>query len=100
MSTPTFEQLLTSETDRIEWTVSLVDTKVYQAVSALANDLGNSGRPGFLIIGVDNSGTVRGLDEEALGGQDKASQKLSRWLASTKIWPHPSWSLVRQTREE
>ncbi len=99
MPPPALEVLLTTETDRIEWTVSLVDTKVYQAVSALANDLGNSGAPGYLLIGVDNNGAVRGLDEEAFGGHDKASQKLSNWLASTKIWPHPSWSLIRQVKE-
>ncbi|MBK5256413.1 MAG: putative DNA binding domain-containing protein [Vicinamibacteria bacterium] len=92
----TLDQLLVTETDRIEWTESLVDKKVYQAISALANDLGNSSTPGQLLIGVDNHGAVRGLDEDALGGYDRAAQKLSSWLSSTKIWPHPSWSLDRQ----
>lgn len=57
------------------------------------------GVAGRLIIGVDNSGGLRGLDEGALGGHDKAAQKLANWLSSTKIWPHPSWSLIREVKE-
>ena len=45
------EELLRSETDRIEWKSSLKQTEeIIRAVCALANDLRDSGQPGYLIV--------------------------------------------------
>jgi ATP-dependent DNA helicase RecG len=50
------------EADRVEFTISTTDTtKFSEAVCAFANDLPNHGKPGYLIIGVENSGTVAGV---------------------------------------
>jgi ATP-dependent DNA helicase RecG len=45
------------EADRVEFTVSTKDTdKFAEAVCAFANDLPGHGKPGLLVIGVDNRG--------------------------------------------
>ena len=50
------------EADRVEMTTSVNDTaKFSEAVCAFANDLPGHGRPGYLIIGVDNAGVIRGV---------------------------------------
>jgi ATP-dependent DNA helicase RecG len=49
------------EADRIELTVSKTDTQKFsEAVCAFANDLPNHGKPGYLIIGVTDSGSIAG----------------------------------------
>lgn len=51
------------EADRVEFTVSTSDTaKFSEAVCAFANDLPNHGRPGYLVIGVENSGAIAGVE--------------------------------------
>src|SRR5689334_13568092 len=51
------------EADRVEITTSTTNTdKFSEAVCAFANDLPNHGRPGHLIIGVDDSGRIAGLE--------------------------------------
>ncbi|MEF8728890.1 MAG: ATP-binding protein [Accumulibacter sp.] len=50
------------EADRVEFTISTKDTdKFSEAVCAFANDLPNHGRPGHLIVGVDNAGQFAGI---------------------------------------
>ena len=50
------------ESFRVERTISVNDTaKFSEAICAFANDLAGSGQPGFLLIGVTNSGTPNGL---------------------------------------
>ncbi|HYI13112.1 MAG TPA: RNA-binding domain-containing protein [Thermoanaerobaculia bacterium] len=47
------------EADRVEFTVSTNDThKFSEAVCAFANDLPNRGMPGYLIVGVTDSGSI------------------------------------------
>jgi len=85
--------ILTDETERIEWKESDRDTNgLLQAVCALANDLEDSRRPGFLVIGMRKGvGPVgTGVDPRAA---DDASQNLVNRLTSTKILPAPSLSL-------
>lgn len=61
--------LLRTEADRIESKRSPQDSDgLFQAVCALANDLGASGRPGYLAVGVTKDGTVRGVDRTQLDG--------------------------------
>lgn len=50
------------EADRVELTISTKDTdKFSEAVCAFANDLPNHGRPGYLVVGVDDKGRFAGL---------------------------------------
>ena len=50
------------ESDRVELTVSTNNTdKFGEAICAFANDFSNHGQPGYLIVGVDDDGTVGGL---------------------------------------
>ncbi|HKO56259.1 MAG TPA: RNA-binding domain-containing protein [Thermoanaerobaculia bacterium] len=49
------------EADRVELTTSTKDTaKFSEAVCAFANDLPNHRKPGYLIVGVEDSGTIIG----------------------------------------
>ena len=49
------------ESSRIERTQSIKDTdKFCEAICAFANDIGNSGLPGYLFIGIDKSGEPTG----------------------------------------
>ena len=56
------QELFTStETYRIERTVSTTDKdKFGEAVCAFANDMPDSGKPGYLLIGVRNDGSLNG----------------------------------------
>lgn len=65
----TEEQLLNLlpqlENDRVEKTISITDTNKFgEAICAFANDLGASGRPGYLIIGAHDDGKIAGLKLE------------------------------------
>ncbi|HWN67299.1 MAG TPA: ATP-binding protein, partial [Haliangium sp.] len=61
-------------------------------VCALANDLGDSRSPGFLLIGVAKHGNVVGVD---LAGskRDEEQQILANRLQSTKLSPIPASSI-------
>ena len=50
------------ESDRVERTISTTDTdKFCQAICAFANDLPNHRQPGYLVLGVNNDGSLSGL---------------------------------------
>jgi len=50
------------ESDRYEFTTALDDThKFSEAVCAFANDLPGHGKPGYLMIGVGDSGKIIGI---------------------------------------
>jgi predicted HTH transcriptional regulator len=56
------ELFASTETYRIERTVSTTDKdKFGEAVCAFANDMPDSGKPGYLLIGVRNDGSLNGL---------------------------------------
>ena len=49
------------ESDRVELTVSTTNTdKFGEAICAFANDFPNHRQPGYLVVGVEDDGTVRG----------------------------------------
>lgn len=74
------------EGTREEWKESDRDAaELLQAVCALANDLDDSHRPGFVVVGIDRSGGACGVDTS-----DEAQQRIASRLTSTKILPHPS----------
>lgn len=85
MSRPTLDDLLRTETDRIEWKQSAKDGDgVVEAVCALANDLGNSGTDGYVVVGVTKDGHIVGV-----GDVDQASRGLGQRLYDITLQPTP-----------
>lgn len=84
------ENLIRSkESFRIERTVSVSDSdKFCQAICAFANDLPRSGKPGYLLIGVQDDGSLSGLT---------ANDNLLKYFAGLRtdgnILPFPSMSV-------
>nr|VFJ93417.1 MAG: ATP-dependent DNA helicase RecG [Candidatus Kentron sp. LFY] len=89
--------LLKTETDRVEWKETDKDTKdSLHTVCALANDLGNTGEDGYLILGIKKDGVPIGIKADQL---DNIQQNLTNLLTSTKILPTPSFDIgVREYR--
>jgi ATP-dependent DNA helicase RecG len=86
------EDLLRTETDRIEWKRSPQDSDgLFRAACALANDLGASACPGYVVVGIEKDGTVSGVDPARL---DQIQQDIANRLHSTKIQPTPSFDLT------
>lgn len=85
-------QILGGETERVEWKESIrKHDNVFHPACALANDLGGSNEPGYLVIGLRDDGTVAGLPSNA--SLDEQQQLIANWLQSTKIYPHPSFNV-------
>ena len=82
--------LLTStETFRIERTVSTTDKdKFGEAVCAFANDMPDSGKPGYLLVGVRDDGSLSGLK-----ATDELLQKFAALRSDGNILPIPSMSV-------
>jgi len=54
------------ESFRVERTTSVSDTtKFCEAICAFANDMPNSKQPGYLLVGVNDSGEPRGVNAPA-----------------------------------
>jgi ATP-dependent DNA helicase RecG len=87
--------LLRGESDRVEWKESGRAGRLLEAVCAMANDLGDTKRPGYVVLGVDNAGTVRGVDSD--GGLDEQQQALASLVRSSKIQPVPSVDVATRT---
>jgi len=88
-------KLLQCEDDRVEWKLSLkVKTDDFlHAVCALANDLGDSHRPGYLVIGVHpKTGHVEGLGPRN-SMLDAEQQRLASQLSSGRLWPRPAFDI-------
>ena len=74
------------EADRVEFTVSTTDTdKFSEAVCAFANDLPNHRRPGYLLLGVSNTGEIVGV-----AASDQLLTSLGALRDSGNIQPLPS----------
>jgi len=74
------------ESFRVERTVSVNDTaKFSEAICAFANDLPGSGLPGFLLVGVDNTGSPSGLQVT-----DQLLTNLAGITADGNILPAPA----------
>lgn len=86
------EQMLSDmESDRIERTTSVNDTdKFCQAICAFANDLPNYRRPGYLLIGVKNDGTLSGLAVD-----DKLLKDLGGIRSDGNILPQPLMNVAK-----
>ncbi len=86
------EQLLRDiESDRIERTISTSDTdKFAKAITAFANDLSNSRKPGYLLIGVTDAGEPCGLSVT-----DALLQNLAAIRSDGNIQPLPAINVAK-----
>jgi ATP-dependent DNA helicase RecG len=93
MTPEELEQYLQYEDDRIEWKQSPKNTSgLLQAVCALANDIDDRKKPGFLLIGVDKKGAVIGVEAQGLA-LDNEQQMLANRLRSGKLYPIPAFDI-------
>ena len=73
------------ESDRIERTISINNTdKFSEAICAFANDLPKNGKPGYLLIGVNDDGTMSGLKVT-----DKLLKNMGSLRSEGNILPPP-----------
>lgn len=72
------------ESDRIERTVSFREDKLGPAICAFSNDLPNHKKPGYLLMGVKDDGTIDGM---SLG--DTELQKIGDVRSNGNILPQP-----------
>lgn len=85
------EALLQTETERVEWKQSVKDGDgVVEAVCALANDLGATQMPGYVVVGVAKNGTVVGVDPNSL---DDDERRLAGRIYDISLQPSPSVTL-------
>lgn len=77
------------ESEQIERTISTTDTdKFAQAICAFSNDLSNTLRNGYLLIGVNDNGSLSGLK-----ATDKLLQSLGGLRSDGNILPQPIMSI-------
>jgi ATP-dependent DNA helicase RecG len=80
-----------NESDRVERTTSLNNTdKFAEAVCAFANDLPNHRGPGYLLIGVNDDGTLAGLQ---IG--DDVLQRLGSVRSDGNVLPQPAMTVQK-----
>lgn len=84
------DKMLTNlESEQIERTISTADTdKFAQAICAFSNDLSNSARNGYLLIGVNDNGSLSGLK-----ANDRLLQSLGGLRSDGNILPQPIMSI-------
>ncbi len=76
------------ESDRIERTISFKEDKLGPAVCALSNDFPNHRQPGFILLGVNDNGSIGGLE---IG--DEELQKIGNIKSNGNVLPQPSISV-------
>ena len=83
------------ETDRVERTTSITNTdKFCEAVCAFANDLPNHRQPGYLLIGVNNDGSLAGLTVT-----DELLLRLGGIRSDGNVLPQPHMNVAKFTLE-
>ena len=90
------ELILSKETFRIERTESTTDQEKFcRAICAFSNDLPRSGKPGYLLIGVSDDGTLSGL---------RVTDELLKYFAGLRtdgnILPIPAMTVDHVSFEE
>jgi len=84
------------ETDRVERTTSITNTdKFCEAVCAFANDLPNHRQPGYLLIGVNNDGSLAGLTVT-----DDLLLRLGGIRSDGNVLPQPHMNVAKFTLED
>lgn len=90
------ELLSDLESDRVERTTSTKNTdKFCEAICAFANDLPGSGLPGYLIVGVTDSGKIEGVKVT-----DELLQQFSNYADSGQIVPLPSLTVEKMSTSD
>ena len=83
--------LLDIESDRIERTSSITKfEKFCEAICAFANDLSNSRKPGYLMLGVDDSGKTSGLI-----ATDELLKNLAAIRSDGQVLPQPAMTIEK-----
>lgn len=77
------------ESERVEFKESAT-ADLRSAVCALANDLGNTGEPGYLFVGISDNGGISGLRVD-----DELLQRLAQIRTSGDLQPLPSISVEK-----
>lgn len=84
------------ESDRVERTISTTNTdKFGKAICAFANDLPNHKQPGYLFLGVNDDGTVQGIDVT-----DDLLKNIAAIRTDGNIQPQPSMVVEKITMPE
>ena len=76
------------ESDRVERTVSFKEDKLGPATCAFSNDFPNHKKPGYILLGVKDDGTVSGM---SIG--DEELQKIGNVKSNGNVLPQPSLTL-------
>ena len=76
------------ESDRVERTTSFREEKLGQAVCAFSNDLPNHKKPGYVLLGVEDSGNIAG---KKVG--DEELQKLGDVRSNGNVLPQPHFEV-------
>ena len=86
------------ESDRVEFKESLsgdAPTKIREAICAFANDLPDHRRPGVVIVGARDNGTVTGLPIT-----DRLLQQLGDMKTDGNILPPPSITVQKHSLQD
>lgn len=87
------EVLTSTETDRIERTRATKDTtKFREAICAFSNDMAEHGKPGYLLIGVENDGSL----SPGVAITDELQQQFASYRDDGHILPQPVMSVYKQ----
>ncbi|MDZ4289082.1 MAG: putative DNA binding domain-containing protein, partial [Prosthecobacter sp.] len=88
------QELLTStEADRIERTVSTRDTdKFREAICSFSNDMPGHGKPGYLLIGINDDGSLN----PNVAITDELQQQFASYRDDGQILPQPMVSVFKQ----
>ncbi|MEI6141447.1 MAG: RNA-binding domain-containing protein [Mariniphaga sp.] len=73
------------ESDRVERTISFKEDKLGPATCAFSNDFPNHKKPGYILLGVNDDGTVNGM---TIGDEDL--QKIGNVKSNGNVLPQPS----------
>ena len=73
------------ESDSIERTISVKEEKLGPAVCALANDFPNHKQPGYILLGVNDDGSIAGMQ-----WADEELQKIGGVKTNGNVLPQPS----------
>jgi ATP-dependent DNA helicase RecG len=76
------------ESDRIERTISFREDKLGPIVCALSNDFPNSRQSGYILLGVNDDGSVRGITI-----RDEDLQRIGNIKSNGNVLPQPSLSV-------
>lgn len=76
------------ESDRIERTTSFREDKLGPAVCALSNNFSNHRLPGYILIGINDNGSINGMTIS-----DEDLQKIGNIKSNGNVLPQPSLSV-------